>query len=98
MNRRLITVTVCCGYFVAVGLAAQSHHAVGVYISRNDALPDAPNLGGLHFTSFSGPLALRLNGGLHFLDRHRAMNQTDHISVDAWSVDADVMLAPFHDS
>jgi cell wall-associated NlpC family hydrolase len=87
---------------VALALASAAHldaqytSAIGLYVSRNDALPTEPHLGGLSFSTFSGPIGVRLNGGLHFTEREpNAFRRSSKIGVGAWTADADLVLAPF---
>lgn len=76
--------------------AAQYSGSIGFHISRNDALPTSPHLAGLTFSSFGGPLGVRLNGALHFTrDRHAGYDYEDRIRIGAWSADADLIVAPF---
>ena len=80
----------------AAPLDAQYSGAVGFHVSRNDALPTEPHLGGLSLSTYSGPLGVRLNGGLHFTEREpNAHHRSSRLSVGAWTADADLVLAPF---
>lgn len=75
---------------------AQYSGSVGFHVSRNDALPTSPHLGGLTFSSFGGPLGVRLNGALHFTrDRNAGYDYEDRVRIGAWSADADLLVAPF---
>ncbi len=76
--------------------SAQQQNAVGIFVARNDALPGAPKLGGLAFTSYTGPIGLRLSGGLHVTQNGRFGEvQPPKLGVGAWTADADVVVAPF---
>ncbi|MDQ3519068.1 MAG: C40 family peptidase [Gemmatimonadota bacterium] len=76
--------------------SAQQQNSIGIFVARNDALPGAPKLGGLAFTSYTGPLGLRLSGGLHVTqDGNFGEERPPKLGVGAWTADADVVLAPF---
>ena len=76
--------------------SAQQQNSIGLFVARNDALPGAPKLGGLAFISYTGPLGLRLSGGLHVTqDGKFGEEQPPKLGVGAWTADADVVLAPF---
>lgn len=76
--------------------SAQQQNAVGIFVARNDALPGAPKLGGLAFTSYAGPIGLRLSGGLHVTQNGNfGEQQPPRLGVGAWTADADVVVAPF---
>jgi hypothetical protein len=87
---------------VAPTLAAQGSTMLQVYAARNDALPTNPYLGGIAFTAFTGPLGLRLGGGLNvgqpLGDQSRSGRWFDDnargTGVSAWTADADFVLAP----
>lgn len=75
---------------------AQYSGSIGFHVSRNDALPTSPHLGGLTLSSFGGPLGVRLNGALHFThDRNAGYDYDDRVRIGAWSADADLVVAPF---
>ena len=77
-------------------LDAQYSGSIGFHVSRNDALPSEPHLGGISLSTFSGPLGVRLNGALHFTEREpNTYRHTTRIGIGAWSADADLVLAPF---
>ena len=76
--------------------SAQQPNTVGIFVARNDALPGAPKLGGLAITSYTGPIGLRLSGGLHVTqDGKFGEEQPPRLGVGAWTADADVVVAPF---
>lgn len=79
---------------------AQAKYTIGVHVSRNDALPAAPTLGGLTLGSFSGPLGMRLNGAVNLVDSRppNLLTERGRTGIGAWSADADVVLAPFRNS
>jgi cell wall-associated NlpC family hydrolase len=75
---------------------AQSTGAIGFHVSRNDALPTEPHLGSLTLSTFSGPLGVRLNGGLHFTEREPdEFHRRSRLGIGAWTADADLVIAPF---
>lgn len=81
---------------LATPLDAQYSGSIGFHVSRNDALPSEPHLAGISLSTYSGPLGVRLNGGLHFTEREPTeYRHTTRIGVGAWSADADLVLAPF---
>ena len=81
---------------LASPLEAQYSGSIGFHVSRNDALPSEPHLGGISISTFSGPLGVRLNGGLHFTEREpTAYHHTKRVGIGAWTADADLVLAPF---
>lgn len=86
----------CALLLGAAPVAAQHSGAIGFHYSRNDALPTQPHLAGLTLSTFSGPLGVRLNGGLHFTEREPdAFHHRSRIGIGAWTADADLVLAPF---
>lgn len=90
------TFVVCALVAASTPAASQYSGAIGVHVSRNDALPTEPHLGGLTLSTFSGPLGVRLNGGLHFTEREpNDFRRRSRLGVGAWTADADLVLAPF---
>jgi hypothetical protein len=80
----------------ALPLKAQYSGSIGIHLARNDALPGEPHLAALTISSFSGPLGVRLNGGLHFTEREaNSYHHRTRIGIGAWSADADLVVAPF---
>ena len=75
-------------------LVAQARYAIGAYVARNDALPDRPNFGGLAFTVYARPLALRATGGLNFRDRAESEPTGTCPCIGAWTADVDLLLVP----
>ncbi|MDQ3698182.1 MAG: hypothetical protein M3373_09180 [Gemmatimonadota bacterium] len=77
-------------------LHAQSPYSIGVFVARDDALPTAPHLGGVSFTSYTGPFGLRLSGALNVIqsDRFGDSYESRDLRVGAWTADADLVLAP----
>lgn len=85
----------CALMAAAAPVAAQHSGAIGFHVSRNDALPTSPHLGSLTLSTFSGPLGVRLNGGLHLTEREPGdLQRHSRIGVGAWTADADLVLAP----
>lgn len=87
------------GLLVALVMPLQAQYtgSIGFHVSRNDAMPTAPHLGGLTLSSYAGPLGVRLNGGLHFTQRDMSGHRSNtRIGVGAWTADADLVLSPFH--
>ncbi|MBC7788863.1 MAG: C40 family peptidase [Anaerolineae bacterium] len=81
--------------FTAIA-SAQQQNAVGIFVARNDALPGTPKLGGIAFTSYAGPIGLRLSGGLHVTQKGDfGEERPPRLGVGAWTADADVVVAPF---
>lgn len=76
--------------------AAQSRHAVGFHVGRNDALPLETTLGGLSYTSWAGVFGVRASGAMSLgtVDRS-ATNSDGTLKITAWTADADVLLSPF---
>ena len=89
------TFVACALMAAAAPMAAQHTGAIGFHVSRNDALPTEPHLGGLTLSTFSGPLGVRLNGGLHLTEREpNDFRRHSRLGVGAWTADADLVLAP----
>ena len=81
---------------LALPLEAQYSGSIGFHLARNDALPGEPHLAALTVSTFSGPLGVRLNGGLHFTEREaNSYHHRSRIGIGAWSADADLVVAPF---
>lgn len=93
---RRSTIAACMLAAAAAPAMAQHSGAIGFHVSRNDALPTEPHLGGLTLSTFSGPLGVRLNGGLHFTERQPdEFHRRSRIGIGAWTADADLVIAPF---
>jgi hypothetical protein len=92
---RTLLVSVLSALVPAAALA-QSRHAIGFHLGRNDALPTETTLGGLSYTSWAGVLGVRGSGALALgrVDR-TASNADGTLKITAWTADADVMLSPF---
>jgi hypothetical protein len=77
-------------------VVAQSRHAIGFHVGRNDALPRELTLGGLSYTSWAGVLGVRGSGALALGRVDRTASNTDGtMKITAWTADADVLLSPF---
>lgn len=74
---------------------AQGPVAVSAFVARNGALPSNPTLGGLAFSTYTGPLGFRLSGAMHLTQTGRVTEfDSPRLGVGAWSADADLVLAP----
>ncbi|HEU4565355.1 MAG TPA: C40 family peptidase, partial [Gemmatimonadaceae bacterium] len=78
---------------LAAPLPAQGSWSIGAFISRDDALPASPTLGGIAVTGWGGPLGVRVSGAANIADRAGAGGGSSS-GIGAWAADADVVLAP----
>ena len=78
----------------AASLGAQTTHSLGFFGARNEALPGAPSLVGMSYSSHSGPIGFRLSGALDPRERHDTRGNTTAVEVAAWTADADIVLSP----
>lgn len=79
---------------VASSLGAQTSHALGIFGARDEALPGAPSLVGMSYTSHSGALGFRLSGALDPRSRRDSYGGVTAVEVAAWTADADIVLSP----
>ena len=95
ISSRSLLVSVLASLAPAAALA-QTRHAIGFHLGRNDALPTETTLGGLSYTSWAGALGIRASGAASLGRVDRTDNNVDGtLKITAWTGDADVMLSPF---
>ncbi|MGQ0715469.1 MAG: C40 family peptidase [Gemmatimonadaceae bacterium] len=81
---------------VPITALAQTRHALGFHVGRNDALPTETTLGGLSYTSWAGSFGVRASGAIALGRVDRTDNNVDGTTkITAWTGDADVLLSPF---
>ena len=95
ISSRVLLVSVL-SFLGPAGALAQSRHALGFHLGRNDALPTETTLGGLSYTSWAGMLGVRGSGAMALGRVDRTANNADGtLKITAWTADADVILSPF---
>lgn len=75
-------------------LGSQTYRSLGFFGARNEALPGAPSLVGMSYSSHSGPLGFRLSGAFDPRTRHDMRGSATAVEVAAWTADADIVLSP----